>query len=137
MRTTFVGGAKEARTRHLVSGLLLALLVLWPWSRAFATHDLMFVGEDYSVRMVIGGDGSGRAAIANVYFSAPGVRGDVLLPLEHWQVDAFDTWQRVLHLRHTHYSGYVPPFTLTVDGEVAVLEIAGQRIRLRSGWQDM
>ncbi len=97
---------------------------------AHATSSLSFDGGGYVLDLEIGD--AGRPVVASVTFHKPGDAQGVVLR-ENFRVKAFDPRRQELALV---YGGdaRVAPFTLTVHGNQATLEVARTRIRAPFRW---
>lgn len=98
---------------------------------AHATSSFSFDGGGYTLELEIGD--TDRPAVASVTFHNPGDSQGVVLR-GNFQVTAFDTRRQKLVLVYAGGDGRVAPFTLSVQGNRATLEVAGTRIQAGFHW---
>ncbi len=98
---------------------------------AHATSSLSFDGGGYVLDLEIGD--TGRPVVASVTFHRPGDAQGVVLR-GNFRIQAFDPRRQELVLVYGGGDGRVEPFTLTVHGNRASLEVARRRIRAPFRW---
>jgi len=98
---------------------------------AHATSSLSFDGGGYNLELEIGD--TGRPVVASVRFHKPGDAQGVVLH-GNFRVKTFDTRRKELVLVYGGGDERVEPFTLTVHGNQATLEVARTRIRSVFRW---
>lgn len=98
---------------------------------AHATSSLSFDGGGYVLDLEIGD--TGRPVVASVTFHRPGDAQGVVLR-GNFRIQAFDPRRQELVLVYGGGDGRVEPFTLTVHGNRASLEVAHTRIRAPFRW---
>lgn len=98
---------------------------------AHATSSLSFEGGGYSLELEIGD--ADRPMVASVTFHKPGDAQGVVLR-GNFRVKAFDPRRKELVLVYGGGDERVEPFTLTVHGNRATLDVAGTRIRAAFRW---
>lgn len=110
---------------------LAALLILFLSAVVHATSSLFFEGGGYALDLEIGY--TDRPVIGRVKFRAPGDRQGVVLRND-LLMRTLDTERKELLLV---YKGdrRVSPFTLSVHGEKATLEIGGGRVSSTFSWE--
>jgi len=115
----------------LARALLLIAAIATFCIAANATSSLSFEGGGYSLELEIGD--TGRPVVASVRVHQPGDAQGVVLR-GNFRVKAFDTRRKELVLVYGGGDARVEPFTLTVQGTRATLEVAGRRIRAPFRW---
>ena len=116
------------------STLFAAVLAIGACSSALATGAVSFEGQGYVLDVVVGD--SNRPVVAGLSIATPGSARDVVLPLQHLRIDAFDTKRKILLLRFTNPGDAKLPgdFSLAVRGDAGVLRIGGKSIAGRFAW---
>ena len=114
-----------ARSSIMIIALLLVVAI------AHATSSLWFEGDGYWLDMEIGF--TDRPVVASVNFHAPGDSQGVLLR-DNFNVASFDTDSEDLVIEYAGSDPRVPPFTLVVHGEKAVLRIGDAIIESGFDW---
>lgn len=107
-----------------VAGMMLAA------GLARASSSLAFEGGGYWLDLEVGH--ADRDTIASIDFHRPGDTRGVLVR-EGFRVDVFDTTRRELRLVHEG-AGDVPPFTLTVHGDAATLQVGREQVSATFDW---
>ncbi len=115
----------------LTRTLLLITAIATFCLAAHATSSLSFDGGGYVLDLEIGD--TGRPVVASVTFHRPGDAQGVVLR-GNFTVQAFDPRRQELVLVYGGGDGRVEPFTLTVHGNRASLEVARRRIRAPFRW---
>lgn len=112
------------------SAFLTVVLSVLP-SLALATTSLSFDGGGYWLDLEIGG--AAQPAVASIRFHRPGDSKGIVLR-GNYVVRNFDTERRELIVVYEGQDPRVSPFTLSVRGEIAMLEIAATRITSAFSW---
>jgi len=121
-------------TRFALNPLIAAAITISVCSAAQATNSISFEAEGYLLDIVVGGDS--RPSIASLSFAMPGSTRDVVIPMDHLKVEAFDTRQKILLLRFINPGDSTLPkdFFLSVRNHVGVLKIGGKSVSGRFSW---
>ncbi|MGH8028283.1 MAG: hypothetical protein ACREO0_16325 [Pseudoxanthomonas sp.] len=117
----------------VVSAFILLMSVVAP---ARATGSLSFEGGGYWLEMEIGH--TEAPVIASIRFHRPDDPNGIILPRKQVVVETFDTKRRVLVLRFAGSgdagAGAAEPFTLSVNGERATLQVGAREISSQFDW---
>lgn len=117
--------------QFFVRTLLLIAAIATFCVAAHATSSLSFDGGGYNLELEIGD--ADRPVVASVTFHKPGDAQGVVLR-GNFRVKVFDTRRKELVLVYVGGDERVEPFTLTVHGNRATLDVARTRIRAAFRW---
>jgi len=117
--------------KNVVRSTALATALLLIAAIVHATSSLWFEGGGYWLDMEIGH--TDRPLVASVNFYAPGNSQGVVLR-DNFNVARFDTDRKDLVIEYAGDDPRVPPFTLVVHGEKAILRIGNARIESAFDW---